>query len=168
MSKGRGNQSTYQQRFAILTWFEIPANFLRYVGKLSTTFKGTKAGSALSKEGCYKDIADTVNQSCGTDWTPEACKGRVRAYLKLYKDTNSAYKNVNGAKFTLSASDIKVGITTIEKKLDKMCPCYQRMDNLFGGRQNVNPTTITEQCASDDELSSNEGKYFYVKRITLL
>ena len=65
------------------------------------------------------------------------------AYINLYKETKSAYENVNGAKYCLSDLDISQGLT-MTKKLEMDCPYYPRLDLLFGGRQNITPSFTME------------------------
>ncbi|CAK4577228.1 unnamed protein product, partial [Aphanomyces euteiches] len=44
----------------------------------------------------------------------------------------------------LTAKDIANGITTISAKLDKICFQYERMKRLFQGRQNIDPSHVSE------------------------
>ena len=56
---------------------------------------------------------------------------------------------MNGAKYLLGEDDLKKGITTIQQKLNHDCYGYNRMDILFGERQNVTPSCIMMTgCAS--------------------
>ena len=54
------------------------------------------------------------------------------------------FNDVNGKKFGLDDSDFKKGITTIEQKLNLLCPNYTLMDHLFGGRQNITPHSLVQ------------------------
>ena len=40
---------------------------------------------------------------------------------------------------------------TIKAKLDKLCPLYDRWDNLYGSRQNINPSNTVDSEDLDDE-----------------
>jgi hypothetical protein len=62
--------------------------------------------------------------------------------------------NDNGGKnFMLGPEDHSQGIHTLEAKIAKLCYGYDRMDNLFGSRQNVNPCSVFQStdCSSDEE-----------------
>ena len=63
------------------------------------------------------------------------------------------FNDVNGKKFGLDDSDFKKGITTIEQKLNFLCPNYTLMDHLFGG----NPYSNGEKNNSE-VFSSNNGQ----------
>jgi hypothetical protein len=48
--------------------------------------------------------------------------------------------------------DLTNGITTIDAKLDKMCPYFAKLDGLYGHHQNVTPAAIDESSALDEEV----------------
>ena len=70
-------------------------------------------------------------------------KSRFGAQLKKYKDTNRDLNDVMGRKFRLRENELKAGVT-IEIKLDKLFPQFQRWDTLFQGRQNISPSFTME------------------------
>ena len=47
-------------------------------------------------------------------------------------------------------------MNTVEEKLNKMCPYYTNLDELYGGRQNLNPSSVLD-C--DDSDSNSEGEF---------
>ncbi|KAF9176352.1 hypothetical protein BGZ51_000887, partial [Haplosporangium sp. Z 767] len=56
--------------------------------------------------------------------------------------------------FGISETDRKKDINTIHQKLESMCPCYERMDALFGHRPNVKPeATYNEVTIAKNETS---------------
>ena len=105
---------------------------------------GIVAGSKLKKTDAYRELADYVNEACGTNWNQKIAKSRYESYLKTYKETKKALYDTGNEKFMIGPKDIKMGIDTLEKKRDKMCNYYDRMDLLFGGRQNVVPSYVQE------------------------
>jgi hypothetical protein len=127
------------------------------------------AGVKLTKESAYGELAIYVNQRCGTNWDKKQAESRYKAYLKCFKETKRKYLNPCGEKYCISEADRAKKITTIEDKLNADCPYYARMDQLFGERQNVQPSYIMEPgiivtpsgCnvnGEDDELSIVEGE----------
>jgi hypothetical protein len=55
--------------------------------------------------------------------------------------------------FGLTANDLTQGIKTIEEKLNHLCPYFDELDKLFGGRQNLNPVSLMRH----DEPENNHG-----------
>ena len=53
-------------------------------------------------------------------------------------------------KFGLTADEVENGLT-VEAKLEKLCYGYRRWDNLYGSRQNVNPSFVLESLDDDEE-----------------
>jgi hypothetical protein len=138
--KGRSEATTWPQRTAIITWLEKSQNFALITGNAAAGMSSVVAGAKLKKSDGYLQLADFVNESCGTRWDKDQCGGCYRAYVKLYKDTRSRYLDNGGEKFCLGEADYKRGIRIIEEKLNHECPHFERLDNLFGGRQNIQPT----------------------------
>jgi hypothetical protein len=58
----------------------------------------------------------------------------------------------------LSESDIAAGIDTIAKKLEIKCPFYGRMESLFGGRQNINPTAVDDHGGESDSETDDDDE----------
>ena len=120
----------------------------------------------MSKAAGFKDMADYVNQKCGTKWTGNNAQSRFKAWLKNFKEIKRQYMDCNGEKYCLSQDDFRKKVYTIEAKLDNDCPFYNRMDNLFGERQNVVPSYVMQstefsqltetQFTTYDDLSSDE------------
>jgi hypothetical protein len=144
--RGRGGNTTWSQRIAILEWLEMPPgdNFRLITGAATTTMRSVVAGVKLTKDTAYAELAEYVNQTRGAKWDKKQAESRFRAYLKLFKETKRKYLNPCGEKYCISAADEAKGIFTIEMKLDVDCPYYSRMDKLFGERQNIQPTYIME------------------------
>ena len=93
----RGPQTTWRQREIMCQWLENPHNFALTTGAATTGLRNPVTGAKVSKKSAYGDLADYVNQRCGTNWDEKAGGARYKAYVKLYKDTTAALKDVNGA-----------------------------------------------------------------------
>lgn len=146
--------TTRVQRCLIVEWLELPANFKLITGSAAINSKVT-AGVKLKRTDAYKALAETVSKGSGIAWTPEHGKNRYESYLKLYKKTKQESERTG---WGLTDEDTDKGITTIDLKLDAMCPYFERLDALFGDRQNVTPfeTVETGVEAEKDELSYEE------------
>ena len=162
LKKGRGTETSWAQKAAIMEWLELaPGDNFRLItgaeflilngimfnlrlitGSATSKLIGVVAGAKVSKQSAYVCLADFVNQRCGSNWDPKTSMNRYKAFVKIFTDTRRAYNNVNGAKYLLGEDDMKKGITTIQQKLNSECYGYQRMDVLFGERQNVTPSCI--------------------------
>lgn len=80
-------------------------------------------------------------------------KSRFESYYGAYKKTKLASK---GTGFGVTDEDKLKGITTVEEKLESLCPFFSSMDELFGSKPNVNPANVSESAVlSDDCLSGN-------------
>jgi len=143
---GRGQKTTHYQYIAILEWLEMEPgnNFKLITGDAQSSLTMVIAGTKLTKKYGYESLADYVNQKCGTSWTYENAEARYKAYLKLYKEVSRAYRNPGEEKYCLGQSDYSKGITTIDQKLEKDCPSFNRMDRLFGSKQNVIPSYVMQ------------------------
>jgi len=155
-------QTTWFQRLKIVEWLEVPANFNLITGQATGNMNGIVAGAKVKKTDAYGDLADHINAVCGTNWTTKVAKSRYESYLKTYKETKKALYDTGNEKFMIGPKDIKMGINTLEKKREKLCSYFDRMDQLFGGRQNVVPAYIQEtgRKTLEDlvEVTSNEPK----------
>jgi hypothetical protein len=145
-----GAKTSWYQSIAMIEWLEIPANFRLITGAAQKDVGRHLAGAKLTKTAAYADLATYVNQKCGTNWTKDQAGARFKAMLKNYKTTRTKYFDVSGAKYCLTADELAQGMT-IEKKLEADCVGFRRMDQLFGGRQNIQPTIVQEPDDSDSD-----------------
>ncbi|KAI9328143.1 hypothetical protein BDR26DRAFT_874399 [Obelidium mucronatum] len=150
--KPSAKHTTPAQRNAIVAWLEIPANFKLITG--SAAFNRTiVAGAKLKKSDAYRALADHVNVVTSAGWTSEQGKTRYDAYLRTYKATKKAAEATG---FGVTDEESKKGIKTVDEKLEIMCPNYQQLDRLFGGRQNVQCSTTEETEPPKDEEEDSE------------
>jgi hypothetical protein len=138
-----------------VTWLRKKENFDLIEGKSTDGVKSVVAGLKTSKKKAYEDLAAWVWQKCGgIIWSVSQCENRYKAYKLLYRTTLYAYQDTTGPKFCLSDEDLSCGIKTIKDKLEKLCPGFNDMDELFGGRQNINPSHTMTNSDSEDEDES--------------
>ncbi|KAI9910942.1 hypothetical protein PsorP6_010501 [Peronosclerospora sorghi] len=125
---------------AMITWLENKANFALITGAAAQGQRLT-SGQKLRKLGGCRSLTQYVNRKVyGTEWDEKAGKSRYDSYLATYKKTRAKSKTTG---FGLTDADRRAYRHTIDAKLVFMCPFFNIMDNLFGIRQNVNPTHIS-------------------------
>ncbi|KAI9917838.1 hypothetical protein PsorP6_012447 [Peronosclerospora sorghi] len=119
---------------------ENKASFALIIGAAAQGQRLT-SGQKLRKLDGYRALAQYVNRKVpGTKWDKKAEKSRYESYMATYKK-NRAKSNTTG--FGLTDPDRLADRHTIYANIDFMCPFFNRMDSLFGSRQNVNPTYIS-------------------------
>ena len=149
----RGGTTTWAHKRAMLDWMNLDvANFKLITGLATSDMKHPVAGAVVSKKAGFEQMAEHINQKCGTNWNGDNAFSRYRIYLALYKSTRDAYTSKTEGKFSLTADEVASGMT-VERKLDSMCDYYFEMDILFGSRQNVNPSFV----AHSDDNSDTEN-----------
>ena len=138
---GRTQNTTLFQRYAILDWLEMPpgSNFQLITGQSTKGLPFVVAGVKTSKKAGFQMMADFINERTSSNWTSEDASSRFKSWEKLFKSTTRKYFSSDGKKFMLREKDFIKGITTIEEKLNSLCPLFYRMQSLFGNRQNVLP-----------------------------
>ena len=81
----------------------------------------------------------------------------MKDWFNTYKDK---YKKVHtksiSTGFGLTDEDRKAGITTIDEKLESMCPHYHAMNELMGDRAFVNPWYKVD-AQDDNETTSSSS-----------
>ncbi|KAA1101920.1 hypothetical protein PGT21_033103 [Puccinia graminis f. sp. tritici] len=84
--------------------------------------------------------------------TPRQMKDRFKSYKDKYKKAHTKSMSTGSG---LTPADRKAGITTIEDKLENMCPLYAEMDEIFGNRPDVNPLFMADAEDEDDSSESS-------------
>ena len=156
IAKIRGPKTSYYQQLAMIEWLEVPANFRLLTGAAQKDVGKVVAGAKLKKDQAYSDLMNHVNQKCGLKWTKDQTKSRIKSMLSTYKKVRNKYYDTTGAKYMLTAEELAAG-ETIETKLEKECCGFRRLDTLFGGRQNVNPSHLEEP-----DVDSEDDDSFFV------
>ena len=137
----RGAKTTLSQQLAMLEWLEEEINFKWITGD---TAKGpavvlTKRGP--SKVAAFNSLAVAVNQKNGSEWTSKVAAVRYRVWIKKYRQQRAAFESVQEEKFCLTVEELSIGLT-LDAKKEKIFRYFKRLDNLFGVRQNYNPTHL--------------------------
>ncbi len=139
----------------MVDWLEIKSNFAMIVGK-STDGKGVAHGNGKTLTSAYDKLNQYVvdrmklSKSQGIPVDPRTLipwdnpRSRFISYRTTYFRTKRASQQIG---FGLTQEEAEQGLT-IEDKLDKMCPFFDRMDVLFGNRQNVAPSFAAERPLS--------------------
>ncbi|MBW0530500.1 hypothetical protein O181_070215, partial [Austropuccinia psidii MF-1] len=140
----------------ICTYLEDTNNCKALFGEVKKTRIGeplmTKT-AAFSLFACYLN-----NQNRGLNLTGRNCQQRFATYKAKYIATNRFAKET-GAGLTME----ELGGLTLSAKLEAMCPCYDRMDQLFGHKANVQPAFAIDsgKIAHDDIVDrTNIGNAF--------
>ena len=140
----KGCNMNNQEFLGMVLFLEEPDNFKLLTGSAANG-KGVVAGQRLSKRHAYDAMAASLNKLIKDKdhiWTPDNAKTRYESYKKRYGNANTASKQTG---FGLTEKDYSRGLTTIESKLESpLCPYYDRMNALFGHRQNVTPAVIVQ------------------------
>lgn len=100
----------------------------------TTVFKGMLA--ALQHHGFPKEI------------TAGNLIKRYQRYMKRYRDARDVKMDTGGG---VTDKEMLAGVT-LEEKLEHMCPHFNRMHALFGGRPNVDPPTTGDVGVDDVEI----------------
>jgi hypothetical protein len=139
------------QKLAILNWLDNEENLNLITGASS---KGSKmvAGRSLRKMDAYKSLAAHVNNNTNSSWDSSSCKNRFETWMKQFKDAKEKSLRTG---FGVDDADRASGVTSISQKLTKLCDFYDKLDEYFGNRQNVNPECVNESGTQDSSHSSN-------------
>ncbi|KAI9895494.1 hypothetical protein PsorP6_018784 [Peronosclerospora sorghi] len=136
----KGKHTTRAEYQAMITWLENKANFALIPGATAQGQRLT-SGQKLRKLDGYRALAQYANRKVpGTEWDENEGKICYESYLATYKKNRA---KSNTTVFGLTDADRRADRHTIDAKLDFMCPFFNRIDNMFGSRQNVNPTYIS-------------------------
>jgi hypothetical protein len=148
-STGHTNDS---QRLAMLNWLEKDNNFKWITGSLAKELV-VKAGQKLTKASAFEDMARFISKICSISWDAKVAKSRYESYCKMYK--NAIQESLKTG-FGITDLDRSQGITTVNAKLNKICPFFDRMNMLFGERQNIKPSNVqcTARPTNNAELTS--------------
>jgi len=119
----------------IIEWLKIEKNYNACFG----TGKAPAVGRpAKGKINGFEMMAINLRNQSATkiNLTPCQMKDRFNTYKDKYKKVHT--KSISTG-FGLTDEDRKAGISTIDEKLESMCPHYHAMNELMGDRAFVNP-----------------------------
>lgn len=154
----------------IVDWLEIPENFAMLNGSSRRLPLGVRHPN---KKTVYQMMLVVLHANGFPRFvsTGENLGKRFTRYLKKYKEAFNI-KNDSGSGLTMG--ELRAGIT-LDEKLEKICPHFQRMHILYGERANVQPPSTatggmygipelyTQQSDEDNvpETEETEGTPFY-------
>ncbi|KAL3691342.1 hypothetical protein R1sor_004993 [Riccia sorocarpa] len=128
---------------AVVAYIEIPENFCQVTGGERKTKVGSKC---MSKAKAFQIMASHLSNVNGfPDVTGEEMKKRYERYVSMYKKARQ-FKESTGR--GLSEKEVERGVT-IEEKLEKLCPHFNRMHAILGQRANIAPPA-EESCGLPD------------------
>lgn len=131
----------------IVQYSEIPENFALLHGAGKKTRVG---GRCQSKSTVLKQMLGAL-QHHGPPFTlmtaPNLQK-RYQRYEAKYKEARNLSTSTGAG---LREEELELGIT-LEDKLNKVCPHFDRMHLLLGGRPNVNPRGTADFGIDDDKF----------------
>ncbi|KAF9899033.1 hypothetical protein EC991_009746 [Linnemannia zychae] len=116
----------------MLDWLERPGHYNMVFGSSGKTTVGGKETKSSSK--AYEEWAVHVNETGKLSLTGKTLKARFGRYLTRYKNVKQQEKLTG---YGLTDEDYSNRIRTIAQRFEKDCPCFERMDNIFGNKPNV-------------------------------
>ncbi|EFP83148.2 uncharacterized protein PGTG_09101 [Puccinia graminis f. sp. tritici CRL 75-36-700-3] len=116
----------------ICSYLEEPDNYRRLYGSGDQTEVGPQA---LSKTAAYDIFAIYMNNNCNKRYTLTGTQLRHR--LDRYRKKFAQAKQFS--EHTGAGIEEVSGRKTLEEVLEEKCPCYERMDAIFGSKPNVTP-----------------------------
>jgi hypothetical protein len=158
MDKRRKLPHTSAKQVEVLCAFleETPKAKACLVGDAGGKNAPLLSGTAYSdKKQVYREMAKRVNKKCKLaktlEWTEEVAKNRWEGiYTKYTKAVTMSRTTGEGVDGT------RDGQATFEDKLEKACPCFARLDALFGSRQSVRPTSVVMSGAVPRDEEKND------------
>jgi hypothetical protein len=129
--------TTDTQRALMCSFVETPSNLASIIGCAASGKPVT--GMPLKKIDGFREMAAYVNAASGSDWTAKIAQSRFGRYKAMYLTTK---KLTMATGWGLHQEDYAQGIRSLPAKLDSLCPCFDRMDHVFGKRQNVEPSHL--------------------------
>eukprot|EP00474_Spongospora_subterranea_P011618 CRZ12076.1 hypothetical protein [Spongospora subterranea] len=126
------------------------------------------AGQKLSKTAGFQAMATfVVNIRNTRSCTAAVAKSRYSSYRKRYKNAKKI-SQPGATGHGITDIDRKKNITTIEQKLESMCPFFERMDRVLGNRQNVTPSAIAEIVGVSKDFFNDISHRHYNNSFTMI
>ncbi|KAA1118479.1 hypothetical protein PGTUg99_002997 [Puccinia graminis f. sp. tritici] len=115
----------------------------------------TGVGSqVITKAAAYEMFAVYIN-NCSSQQlhlTGRQLRQRLDAYKKRFVAAKRWSEN------TGAGIDVGEGLTTIEEILESKCPCYNRMDEIFGQKPNVTPLAQYESQGASNLYDNDDSE----------
>ena len=156
--KRRGLPHTSTQQVEVMCAFleENPKAKACLMGETGGKNAPVVSGVAFTdKRHVYREMAKKVNRRCKLadtlKWTEEVARNRWDGiYTKYTKAVTMSKTTGEGVDAT------KDGHVSFEDKLEKACPCFARIDALFGSRQSVRPHSVVMTGAAANDGAQHE------------
>lgn len=153
--------TTKAMKKTMIEWIEIPKNFSLLTGS-ATVGKTLVAGQKLRKTDGYALLATAVNAEHNVGWESKNAKNRWNTYHASYVKTRTQSQKTG---FGVTDTDKTKGINTVEEKLESLCPFFERLDRLFGHRQNINPFSVLTPAIPINE--SDEDRHVILNSVNV-
>ncbi|KAL3676786.1 hypothetical protein R1sor_026734 [Riccia sorocarpa] len=133
----------------IVGYLEDPLHFTALFGDGRRTKVG---GRCQTKITGYRIMAAELRAFGFPDMTGAVLQKKVGRYCENYRNARTMMEGTGAG---LDQHELSMGMT-IQEKVRKMCPHFERMHVLFGGRPNVDPVcTISRGLPSDSQVQSS-------------
>ncbi|KAA1088095.1 hypothetical protein PGT21_011042 [Puccinia graminis f. sp. tritici] len=135
----------------ICSYLEEERNYQQIYGSASRTGVGSQV---ITKAAAYEMFAVYIN-NCSSQQlhlTGRQLRQRLDAYKKRFVAAKRWSEN------TGAGIDVGEGLTTIEEILESKCPCYNRMDEIFGQKPNVTPLAQYESQGASNLYDNDDSE----------
>ncbi|KAF4143416.1 hypothetical protein GN958_ATG07375 [Phytophthora infestans] len=156
---GTGYQTTPYQIAAMVSWLGISANFNIKAGNSTSGKNGAwwrhNQDRWVPQHGRVRAHRYGGLHESGTIFLPKACRcvggEAVPKLLELYfrRYRAARYKLNNQTGFGLTEEMVAKGMT-VDDLAEESCPCFHRIDALFGAKSNVAPPSEMSEPSYDD------------------
>ncbi|KAF4127815.1 hypothetical protein GN958_ATG23046 [Phytophthora infestans] len=150
----------HYQIAAMVSWLEISANFNIIAGN-STSGKKMAHGGGTTKIAGFRSMAEFVHTATvdymraelffdpklAAAWEAKQCQSRWNSIFRRYRAAR--YKLDNQTGFGLTEEMVAKGMT-VDDLAEESCPCFHRIDALFGAKSNVAPPSEMSEPSYDD------------------
>ena len=129
-------------RETIVQWLKVKENFQMITGSAASN-SSVISGQKFTRKDAHAKLAQFVNRKHDTSFTGIEMKNRYDWMLKQFKKAHEKF-NMN--------NDID------PKELEKSCPFYKDLYELFGNRQNVDPYSVVEPIRIPERSDANDDE----------
>ena len=134
----------------MIIWLEVPKSFRLITGAAQKDVGKITAGAKMKKTGAYADLCEHMNGATGSRWTRGQAKSRYKSLMNSYKKIRDKVFDKTGEKYCLTPEELAKA-RQFERKIESEFAGFRRMDELFGSRENINPSQVDEPGDNDDD-----------------
>ncbi|KAA1070565.1 hypothetical protein PGT21_016063 [Puccinia graminis f. sp. tritici] len=134
----------------ICSYLEVPENYSRLYGSGDQTDVGPRP---LTKTAAYEMFAIYLNSNCNKRYklTGAQLRQRIDRYKKKFTEAKKFAEN------TGAGIEEEHGVSTLRELLNEKCPCYERMDAIFGAKPNVTPCMQYDSVNGSNLYGDSDG-----------